>query len=301
MLSVLQICFYVKNDAMVEGVRSWFRSQKTLHVRHSRYQTLRFIEEKGGLGSPIKRLYLNGEHQFSSHNEHRYHESLVHPVMSAASVHAKVLVLGGGDGLVLRELWKYRGIQQVTLVDLDPAMTEFGRKNPVMQRMNRKAFLDHRLKIVHEDAFQFLKKKRNQFDVAILDLPVPATISLSKLYTRSFYRMLKKAMRPGGAAISEAAVLNPEEYRPFWCLVATQKAAGWKVSPYLDGTMAYTLMTKKTVQLSELLLRVPTRHLTTAYMRAGFSVPGDIHSRSRPPVHTLDNHALMYRVLELRR
>ena len=69
------------------------------------------------------RLFLNGNLQLCSTDEARYHESLVHPAMALAQARSRVLILGGGDGCALREVLKYPDVDQITLVDLDPAMT----------------------------------------------------------------------------------------------------------------------------------------------------------------------------------
>jgi spermidine synthase len=288
------------STSLIEKARERATGQKVVHLQHSRYQTIRLIQEQQGIGK-VLRLFLNSEHQFSSHNEHRYHESLVHPAMSAATSHKRVLVLGGGDGFVLRELWKYKGIKELVLVDLDPAMTKFARSHKSMQKLHGGGiFADKRLTVVHDDAFLFLQRQKRKFDVAILDLPVPTNISLSKLYTRTFYRQLRQVLAKGGVAMTEAATLNPLEQKPFWSLVRTQKAAGWTVTPYLDGTMAYTLMSHKPLKPKTLALGVPTRHLTTTLMRSSFHLPADAKPQWDAPINTLETHALLGLVLALR-
>ena len=106
------------------------------------------------------RLFLNGSLQFDSLDEHRYHESLVHPAMGLAGRTDAVLILGGGDGMVVREVLKHDGVQKVTLVDLDPAMTKLFRDHPRLTALNADALNDPRVEIVHEDAFEFLKSEK---------------------------------------------------------------------------------------------------------------------------------------------
>ncbi|MCB9638584.1 MAG: hypothetical protein H6728_02455 [Myxococcales bacterium] len=107
---------------------------KKVYVARSRYQEIRFLRYDKSYF-----LSLNRFPQFSSQDEHRYHESLVHLAMHRAKKQKRVLILGGGDGLALRELWRYADIEKVVMVDLDPAMTGFGRDNPVMRRLNEDA------------------------------------------------------------------------------------------------------------------------------------------------------------------
>src|SRR5690606_40997668 len=88
------------------------------------------------------RLFLNGDLQFSSLDEYRYHESLVHPVMDGPR--RDVLVLGGGDGLALREILAYEDVARVVLVDLDPAVVELARTHPRISELNRGSLDDPR-------------------------------------------------------------------------------------------------------------------------------------------------------------
>src|SRR5699024_3687325 len=97
------------------------------------------------------RLYLNGDLQFAEHDEYRYHESLVHPVMAKRP--KDVLVLGGGDGLALREIVKYDDVENVTLVELDPVMTQLGSSDQRLTSLNDHAFDDPRVDVVNADAF----------------------------------------------------------------------------------------------------------------------------------------------------
>jgi spermidine synthase len=97
------------------------------------------------------RLYINGNLQFSSTDEQIYHEQLVHPVMHLVPGHQRVLILGGGDGLALREVLKYKDVEQVTLVDLDPDMIRICSADSVVKRLNHNAFADAR---VHASASQ---------------------------------------------------------------------------------------------------------------------------------------------------
>lgn len=285
----------------IEKAREKASGQALIFKHHSPYQTLRFVREDGRFGKPVYRLFINGEHQFSTDSEHRYHEMLVHPAVAAAQSHKRVLVLGGGDGLVLRELWRYPTIQKVVLVDLDPAMTRWARKHPVMTKLHDNAFADKRLEIRHEDAFLFAQKKQPAFDVIVMDLPVATNIALSKLYSRTFFRRLKGLLAPGGAIVTEAAVLDPVEKRPFWCLIETMKAAGWHVQPYVEATMAYAMMTHAPVQPDKLALKVKgTRYVTDWLMRAAFALPADVMRFQSSPVNTLDTHALLHLVLALR-
>ena len=188
------------------------------------------------------RLFIDGNLQFSSADEHRYHEALVHPVMAAAaearpnaSEGRRVLVLGGGDGLALREVLRHGDVASVDLVDLDPAMTELFSTHPVLTGLNAGAFGDPRVRVHAADAMEWLARHGREggepFDVAIVDLPDPNNFSLGKLYTRAFYRLLGRNLRPDGVGVvqSTSPYLAP---RSFGCIVATLEAAEMNPMPF---------------------------------------------------------------------
>ena len=177
------------------------------------------------------RLFLNGHLQFSSRDEYRYHEALVHPAVAAHAAPRRVLVLGGGDGLAVREIVKYPAVQSVTLVDLDPEMTRLFSHNPVLIAVNGGALRDPRVRVVNADAFVWLGQTREAFDVVIVDFPDPHNFSLGKLYSRSFYRLLRARLAPGGL-VSVQATSPMFARRSFWCIVETLRSAGLAARPY---------------------------------------------------------------------
>jgi len=118
-------------------------SNEIVLAEQSAYQRIVITHSARGF-----QLFLDGNLQFASHDEYRYHEALVHPAFAATQVHARVLVLGGGDGLALREILSYPDVREVTLVDLDPSMTRLGRSFPLLRAQNRAAFEDPRVHVV---------------------------------------------------------------------------------------------------------------------------------------------------------
>jgi spermidine synthase len=177
------------------------------------------------------RLFLNGHLQFSSRDEYRYHEALVHPALAAHRRPRHVLVLGGGDGLAVREILKYGAVERVTLVDLDPEMTRLFADNPLLAAVNGRALSDPRVRVANADAFVWLAEARDLFDVVIADFPDPHSFSLGKLYSRTFYRVLRARLAPDGLFVQQAT--SPMfARRAFWCIVETVRSAGLDVRPY---------------------------------------------------------------------
>jgi len=177
------------------------------------------------------RLFLNSNLQFSSRDEYRYHEALVHPGLAALHQARHVLILGGGDGLALREVLRYPEVDQVTLVDLDPEMTRLFSTHPELRRLNRDALTDRRVHIVNDDAFTWLDSAAGTFDFAIVDFPDPSSFSLGKLYTTTFYGMLMKRLGPDATFVVQAT--SPLFARQsYWCIVTTIEQTGLAVMPY---------------------------------------------------------------------
>jgi spermidine synthase len=216
------------------------------------------------------RLYLDGNLQFSSRDEYRYHEMLVHPVMSAARSRGRVLVLGGGDGLAVRELLKYPEVEQITVVDLDPAMTAMARSYPPVRRLNQDAFADPRVRVVNEDAFTFARRDTGHYPVIIADLPDPNNEALSKLYSRQFYRLLGERLEPGGAFVTQAA--SPYFVREaFWMVDHTVADAGWQTLPLRThvpsfGEWGFVLATRDRAPTVHLPAGIALRYLTPAVL-----------------------------------
>ncbi|MEM6630720.1 MAG: polyamine aminopropyltransferase [Bacteroidota bacterium] len=166
------------------------------------------------------RLFLNGNLQFSSRDEYRYHEALVHIPMAMSQSHEQVLILGGGDGLIAREVLKYPEIDSITLVDLDPEVTEMATQHPMLKRLNMGAMEHPKVKVINEDAYSFVEKSQQVYDVILIDLPDPNSPELGKLYTAEFYGLLSKVLSTGGicATQSTSPYFAP---KAFWCIHRT--------------------------------------------------------------------------------
>ena len=177
-------------------------------------------------------LYLDGHTQFGSYDEERYHEPLVHPAMLVSAARRHILVLGGGDGLALREVLRHPEVQDVTLVDVDPAMTTLGRSHEVLVALNRGAFDDPRVTVVNQDAYVYLRDAHSRFwDVILVDLPDPRTIDLARLYGLEFYRLARRRLSPGGVVVTQAT--SPFfTRRAFLSIGATMEAAELTTARY---------------------------------------------------------------------
>ena len=186
-------------------------------------------------------LFLNGNLQFSSTDEYRYHEALVHPAMLLANNPKRVVVLGGGDGLALREVLKYPSVERVTLVDLDPEMTKLSSTFPLLAKLNQNAFNDPRVQVINEDAFIWVEKTSDAlYDAAIVDFPDPNTFALGKLYTTRFYRLLKSRLSEN-ASVAVQSTSPMFARNSYWCIIRTLEAAGFFVRPYYTAVPSFGL------------------------------------------------------------
>jgi len=169
------------------------------------------------------RMFINGSIQFSSQDEYRYHEALVLPAMSSAHSRRNILVIGGGDGLAAREILKFNDVERLLIVDIDSAITDFARDNPMMRALNLDSMRHPKTRIVNDDAWKFLEKAPDLYDVIIIDLPDPDDLTLSRLYSRSFYRLLAGKLARGGKMVTQAT--SPlYSNKAFWCIYNTISA-----------------------------------------------------------------------------
>ncbi len=176
------------------------------------------------------RLFLNGHLQFSSRDEYRYHEALVHPGLAALPGARRVLVLGGGDGLAVREVLRYPGVE-VTLVDLDPEMTRLFSTHRELVRLNGGALASPRVRVVNQDAFRWMDQTRESFDFVVVDLPDPSNYGVGKLYTTAFYRLLSHHLNRGAMVVVQST--SPLFARSaFWSIDRTLREAGLRTWPY---------------------------------------------------------------------
>ncbi|RZT00004.1 polyamine aminopropyltransferase [Aquimarina brevivitae] len=176
-------------------------------------------------------LYLNGNLQFCSIDEEMYHEPLVHPAMQLFPEVKDVLILGGGDGCAVRELLKYKTIQSIDLVDLDPNMTDLGKDNLILKSINENSLHSDKVTIYNQDAFIFMENLNPKFyDIIIADLPDPRNVALSRLYSQEFYKICHRKLRPRGVMITQAG--SPYfATKAFHCINKTMNASGFTTVP----------------------------------------------------------------------
>jgi spermidine synthase len=280
----------VKANALTTLSEDELFADEIIYSRTTQYQ--RIVVTRGRAGF---QLFLNGHLQFSSTDEYRYHEALVHPAMTLAGSARRVLVLGGGDGLALREILRYSSVESITLVDLDPAMTNLSEAFSPLAELNRHSFSDPRVQVINEDAMVWLEAPRGPYDAVVVDFPDPNTFALGKLYTTRFYRLLKASLTPD-AAVSVQCTSPLFARNSYWCIVKTIEAAGFAVKPYQTAVPSFGVWGFALARLAPFdpPARAPAglRFLDDQAMAALFVLPSDL-SAVPVEINRLDNQVLV--------
>jgi len=265
-------------------------ADEIVHAESSPYQRIVVTRWKDDL-----RLFLNNNLQFSSHDEYRYHEALVHPGLASLPAARRVLVLGGGDGLAIREILKYPHIETVTLVDLDPMMTKLFSTAPALTKLNDNSLHSPKVKVINADALVWLEQNREAFDFIVVDFPDPNNFALGKLYTSAFYRLLEKRLSAHGRIVVQST--SPLYARQsYWSVVTTLESVGFKVTPYHAmvpsfGVWGY-IIAGRNPYTPPTGYPVPLRYLTPEITAGLFHFPADM-ARVPAEINRMNNQVLV--------
>jgi spermidine synthase len=252
----------------------------------------RIVVTRGLLGH---RLFLNGNLQFAERDEYRYHEALVHPVMAAQGAPRKVAVLGGGDGMAVREILKYPSVESVTLVELDPNMTQLFTTHETLAALNGHSLSSPKVKVVNTDAFQWLQQPGDTYDVIVVDFPDPTNFAIGKLYTNSFYALLEKRLSASGYAVIQTT--SPLVARKsYWTVATTIESVGLTATPYHAhvpsfGEWGYIIASRRPYRMPD-ALPAGLRFLSPSTLPLMFDFPLDM-ARVPTEVNRLSNQILV--------
>lgn len=293
---VLLAIALIKADRLTTLAEDGLFADSIVYAKSSPYQ--RIVVTKGKTGHA---LFLNGNLQFNSFDEYRYHEALVHPAFAAFNGEPKrILVLGGGDGLALREILKYKSVETVELVDLDPMMTGLSKAFPALGELNHHSFDDPRVNVTNSDAFVWLDDNEQEpFDIAIIDFPDPNNFALGKLYTTRFYNLLKQKLKPDAAVVIQCT--SPLiARRSYWSIIKTLEASGLIVKPYQTtvpsfGVWGYALARLQPFEKpAKPPARIEFKFLNETSFASMFDFPRDMTLPDEEiEINRLDNQALV--------
>ncbi len=286
----------IKADSLTTLAEDGLFPDQIVYAKSSPYQ--RIVVTRGKTGHS---LFLNGNLQFNSFDEYRYHEALVHPAFAAYQGEPKrVLVLGGGDGLAIREILKYKSVEAVQLVDLDQEMTGLSKALPALAELNKNALDDSRVSVINADAFVWLDNNATEpFDIAIVDFPDPNNFALGKLYSTRFYNLLKQKLKPESSVVIQCT--SPLiARRSFWSIIKTLESAGFDVKPYQTTVPSFGVWGFALVKLQPFETPskppdgVDLKFVNEASFASMFEFPTDMTMPDgKIEVNRLDNQALV--------
>jgi spermidine synthase len=287
----LLIAGFAFSDRLTHFGEKGLFGDEIVAARTTPYQRLVITRWKDDL-----RLYINGNLQFSSRDEHRYHEALVHPALERMPWARSALVLGGGDGLAVREILKHKNIERVTLVDLDEAMTGMFSTAAPLTELNQGSLTDARVHVVNADAARWLESDGGVYDIVIADFPDPSNYALGKLYSVPVFKLVARHLSEHGFFVvqSTSPYFAPHAY---WCVDATLKEAGFRTWPYHAyvpsfGEWGFILAGRHGDFSPPAHYSVATRFLDAESTRLMFEFPPDMRPLAVEP-HWLNTQALV--------
>ncbi len=275
-----------------------FYSSRLIYSKQTPYQHLVLTQNKDDL-----QLYINQIIQFSSLDEYRYHESLGVLPLQVASSKKKVLILGGGEGLLAREVLKFEEVESLKIIDLDGEVFRLAKENRHIRGLNKGAIHHPKVEPVTQDAMQYLQNTDERFDVILSDLPDPSNESLSRLYSTLFYKLIQKRLTPNGIFATQAT--GPFHTRQaFWCIHETLKASGFQhVYPYHAyvpsfGDWGFVLASEQELEVQSFDTDVPCKYLDSLQIKRMFYFEKDIARPQEILVNRVDNAVLMHYFVE---
>jgi len=275
-----------------------FFTSRVVYSKQTPYQQLVLTQNKKDL-----RLYINRIIQFSSIDEYRYHETLGILPMQNARYKKNVLILGGGEGLLAREVLKFPEVETLTIIDLDEEVFKLAKENTHLRNLNDGALLNPKVATIAHDAMTFLIESEDLYDVIIADLPDPSNDALARLYSTSFYKLVQNHLTPTGIFATQAS--SPFHTRnAFWCINETIAASGFKYlfpfHTYIPsfGDWGFVIATNVKIAPSDYQPILTTRYLSPDLVKKMFFFPKDITNPRDLDVNQLDQPNLLHYFLE---
>lgn len=257
------------------------RMDEVLYDSNTKHQRLK-VFQNGTFG---RVLTLDDVVQTTEGDNFVYHEMLTHVPILAHGAASRVLIVGGGDGGMAREVLKHKSIAQVTMVEIDAGVVEFSKEHLPM--LSQGAFDDTRLDLVIADGADFMRETDGGFDVIIIDSTDPIGPG-EVLFTDSFYGHAKNALNPGGILVTQNGVPFMQGHeltntlRAFKALFADATCYLATVPTYAGGPMAFgwgTDSAARATDLATLEARFANAGLAPDYYtpqvhQAAFALPG---------------------------
>ncbi|GAA0890532.1 hypothetical protein GCM10009122_02100 [Fulvivirga kasyanovii] len=175
-------------------------------------------------------FYYDNINQFSSIDYSLYYEPMVHPAMKISPFPKKILVVGGENGLLIKEILKHRTVEQIVLAPIDTALLNISSKQKWFTNLNENALQSNKLVIENGEVFRLLATDSAQYDVIFVDVPDPVDIELSQYYTVEFYKLCGGALKNNGLLVTQAGSPYLATVA-FYTIQHTVEAAGFSALP----------------------------------------------------------------------
>ncbi len=270
-----------------------FYTARIIYSKETPYQKLVLTKNKEDL-----RLYINRIIQFSSLDEYRYHESLAMIPLQSAPYKKSVLVLGGGEGLLAREILKDPKVENITIVDLDPEVFRLGKENKFLQAVNGNALHNPKVTLIPEDAMAYLRTTTEVYDVIIADLPDPSNEGIARLYSTAFFKLAQNKLSRYGIFATQAT--GPfHTRRAFWCIYESLKVSGFaEVYPYHTyvpsfGDWGFIIAANHPINPQTFDSDLPLKYLNTENVARMFYFEPDIDNPENLEINRLDHPVLL--------
>lgn len=284
---------FIKGDTLGNSIEDKLYRDNIIYKEQSKYQKIVLTTDRDDL-----RMFLDGNIQFSSYDEYRYHEALIHPAMSLAPQKENILILGGGDGLAAREILKYNEVKNIKLVDLDPAVVNLCKTNPIIKKLNMNSLENEKLQVINKDAYKYLEESKDKYDLIIVDLPDPNNEALNKLYTNLFYRLIYNHVTDSGMVVvqSTSPYYAKEAY---WSILKTVSSEGFNTSGYhlnvpSFGDWGFVIASKQKFSKDNIKITVSTKYLDDNITKAMFDFGKDEKlDLDKVEINTLTNPVLL--------
>lgn len=251
-------------------------------------------------------LILDGKIQSTEFDEYIYHEALVHPAMLLNPAPRRVLVIGGGEGATLREVFRHPAVERLVMVDLDREVVDTCQE--YLGSWHQGSFDDNRLELLFMDAREYLLNTSEMFDVIISDVPEPVEAGPAiKLFTKQYFNLIKKHLTDKGLLSLQAgdyglpfigahsAIYNTiRQVMPFVCSYRT-------FIPSFNTEWGFLLASPGMIELpvpDHFNKLIEERNLILKYFdgetSAGiFSLPKDIRKKLREEIRVIDDQNLL--------
>lgn len=313
-LALVIALVYQSGNQWLNRMSNLLYLDNVVYQGHTRYQQVTFTERNmGGNNESVINFYLNGRLQFSSNDEHIYHGYLVAPAMLGSARHDRVLIIGGGDGLALRDVLRWQP-KQVTLIDLDSELISlFKAPHKALDKtiadkiikLNADSLNDPRVNLITADAYlaiDSLLENKNYFDVILVDLPDPSHPDLNKLYSVNFYARLKQLLSGDGLITVQST--SPYHARDAFISVGkTVEAAGFNHVQQLHanvpsfGEWGWTVASKQgakpQARIANSEKELLSSWLTPQLLQAAFAFPKHFYqNRDEVKVNYLGSHTI---------